>query len=264
MSHFCSFLASINAGKLGDVSMHHGSQVFNKYHREKRVKCTTHVMIGRHCTREEKIGKGGDKQESRGDEKAQPPGTDPTRITLVQLLFSSCKNGNQCIYGASPGLNTRLSDVITQTNSVHIHIELQDHRAQQVANSWPKYRYWKKDGWNKGSGGYTLCKMKWNLKTLKTFQQDVQITFTNVKCGVSRSSKIIYVGQPKRLNGHRTNPKQELSTGHEWPEVMIFSQMPGLLLVTAWVTHIYMRVAKVPVVCLIARGQKSNTSTGSY
>lgn len=158
------------------------------------------------------------------------------------------------VYTVSPILNTRLNDIITQTNSVHIHIELQDHRAQQVANSWPKYRYWKKDGWNKGSGCYTLFKMKWNLKTQKTFQQDLQIKFTNVKSWVSRSSKIIDVGQPKRLNGYRTNPKQQLSTGHEWPKVMIFSQMSGLILVTAWVAHIYMKVAKVPVVCLRVRG----------
>lgn len=166
------------------------------------------------------------------------------------------------VYTVSPIFNTRLSDIITQTNSVHIHIELQDHGTQQVANSWPKYRHWKKDCWNKGSGCYTLYKMKWNLK-IQTFQQDLQIEFTNVKSGVSRSSKIIDVGQPKRLNGHRTNPKQQLSTGHEWPQVMIFSQKSGLLLVTTWVTHIYMKVAKVPVVCLIAMGLKSNTTTDS-
>lgn len=45
------------------------------------------------------------------------------------------------------GMSAKLHlPVITQSGSVHIHVELQDHRAQQVAHSWPKDRHREKDG----------------------------------------------------------------------------------------------------------------------
>lgn len=61
--------------------------------------------FARHRTREEKIGNGGENQESSGDEKAHPPCPHPAWVTLVQLLFGSCRNGSQCRPGhtqASP------------------------------------------------------------------------------------------------------------------------------------------------------------------
>lgn len=61
----------------------------------------SYAVFAWHCTREEKVGNGGEKQESGGDEKAHPPRTHPAGVTLVQLLFGSCKHGSQSMWGVS-------------------------------------------------------------------------------------------------------------------------------------------------------------------
>lgn len=65
--------------------------------------------------------------------------------------------------------------------------------------------------------------------------------FTYIKRGVPRSSKIINVGNPKRLDGHRAHTEEQLSDGHEHPQVVSVRQTPG-------VVSAAVRFARVPVI----------------
>lgn len=70
--------------------------------------------------------------------------------------------------------------------------------------------------------------------------------FTYVKRGVSRSRKIIYVRNPKGLDGHRAHTKEQLSTGHEQPQVVGVGQAPGLVATTRLrVARVLLQVANV-------------------
>lgn len=68
---------------------------------------------------------------------------------------------------------------------------------------------------------------------------------TYVKRGVARSGKIIYVGNPKWLDGHRAHAKEQLSAGHERPQVARVGQTPGLASAAPRVARIPLEVTNV-------------------
>lgn len=71
--------------------------------------------------------------------------------------------------------------------------------------------------------------------------RNTQRSFTYVKRGVARPCKIIYVGNPKGLDGHRAHAKEQLSAGHEKPQVLGVGQTPAVVLATG------LRVVRVPL-----------------
>lgn len=77
---------------------------------------------------------------------------------------------------------------------------------------------------------------------------------TYVKRGVTRSGKIIYVGNPKRLDRHRAHAEEQLSTGHEQPQVVSVGQTPGPVSAAARVARIPLQVANVVAIWITREG----------
>ncbi len=87
--------------------------------------------------------------------------------------------------------------------------------------------------------------------------------FTYVKRGVARPSKIIYVGNPKRLDGHRAHTKEQLSAGHEQPQVVSVGQTSGLIAATRLRdTRVRLKVANVMAIWIIAGGHTRTERAG--
>lgn len=87
--------------------------------------------------------------------------------------------------------------------------------------------------------------------------------FTYVNRGVARSCKIIYVGNPKRLDWHRAHAKEQLSAGHEQPQVVGVGQAPGLIKATRLcVARILLQVANVVAIWIAAGGEQDGESRG--
>lgn len=79
--------------------------------------------------------------------------------------------------------------------------------------------------------------------------------FTYVKRGVAGPSKIINVGNSKRLDGHRAHTEEQLSAGHEQPQVVRVSQTPGLIAAAGLqLARVPLRVANVMAIWITAGG----------
>lgn len=64
---------------------------------------------------------------------------------------------------------------------------------------------------------------------------DLSLNFrplTYVEGGVAGSSEIIYIGYPKGLDGRGAHAEEQLSAGHEQPQVVGVGQTSGLIAAT--------------------------------
>lgn len=126
--------------------MYHSSAIWPIY-----LVSHTYVHFYVHFTREEEVGDGGENQAAGGYKQTHPPSPHPTGITVSQLPFCTW-NEKQADSSTKPdraSLNFKLEYkhlIITQTTSVHVHVDLQHDWAQQVANGRSKYRDSKEDG----------------------------------------------------------------------------------------------------------------------
>lgn len=88
--------------------------------------------------------------------------------------------------------------------------------------------------------------------------------FTYVERGVARSCKVIDVGNPKGLDGHRAYTKEQLCTGHEQPQVVGVGQTPGLVPAAGLgVGRVLMEVTNVMAIWSAAGGHMGTEKEGT-
>lgn len=88
-------------------------------------------------------------------------------------------------------------------------------------------------------------------------------TFTYVERGVARPGKIIYVGNPKGLDGHRAHTEEQLSAGHEQPQLVGVGETPAVVSATRLRrARVQMQVANVVTIWNSAGGQRGRCREG--